>query len=428
MNKLAVGMIYMLVVLAVLALFFSGCAGPGISMKSSTGFTHEASVRVPFQPPEDSVASLYIDDEGTTVFIKHIEIHHGSVNPQKEFWREIYKIDKTGTIETEKFGPFEKIRRLKPEGNLIAFEDLESDNVTYIDMNSLTSRSVIDIDLADIIRNQFSADYYDSGLVVYTIPVPEKPSWEKGIVLYNTLTHEEIRVNLDEEYVGIGPIDIDGDNILLHATEHISKPPVLYVIGLDGTQKLKLTLYGIERLHAYDAKLIREGLIVATRHKYSFYTINATDKLGPACLLKRYSFDGEEEWSYAIPITGSLSLKLLPKKDSDILSMMIFSSNNDTSFIGYFTADEGKPVYTHDLQRFTLIWPTDTIGNYYLYRQWSGYCEVPAPKGRIAFYSYDRELASIDFNDGIYYFATSPSGKFFAVVTYRTVSIFSRIE
>jgi hypothetical protein len=60
--------------LAISAMVFPACGGPGITVESISGFTHEVSVRVPFHPPDDSVASLYIDDEGTAVFIKYIAI------------------------------------------------------------------------------------------------------------------------------------------------------------------------------------------------------------------------------------------------------------------------------------------------------------------------------------------------------------------
>ena len=61
MKKRAVGLTYLMGVVAVLAAFLPARAGPSISVESSTSFTHEASVRVPFRPPDDSVASLNID-------------------------------------------------------------------------------------------------------------------------------------------------------------------------------------------------------------------------------------------------------------------------------------------------------------------------------------------------------------------------------
>lgn len=417
---------YLLAVLAVIAVFFPACAGPGIAVKSGTGFTHEASVRIPFRPPDDSVASLNIDDEGTAVFIKHIEIHHGHVNPRKEYWREIYKIDKHGTVEIEKFGPFEVIRRLNPEGNLIALEN--GDNVTYVDVLSLTSRSVVDSDLADIIRNHYSADYYDSGLVVYTIPVPEKSGSGKGVVIYNTSTRKEVTVDLREEYASIDAMDFDGENILIKATESNRKPPVLYVLGLDGTKKLKLNLSYCKHPYSDDAKLVPGGLIVAVSDVVVVNTSNTTSQISRASVVKRYSFDGTEEWSRSIPITGLPRLKRLFSQGDDVLALTLINRNEMTSFIGYFTAHEGKQVYARTFQGEYGIWPVEMTGSFYIYPQWSLYPDIPPPSGGIALCSYDSELATVDFNDGIYYFAASPSSKFFAVVSDRTVSIFSSTE
>ena len=424
MKKVATGLMCLLGVLVILAVFFPACGGPSISVESSIGFTHEASVHVPFKPPEDSVASLCIDDEGTAIFIKHIEIFHSHVHSDREFWLEIHKIDKHGTVETEKFGPFEKIRRLKLGGNFIALEDVNSNKVTYIDVAAMTSRSVVDSDLADIMRNHYSADYYDNGLVVYTIPVPEKSGSERGVVIYNTSTHEEIRVDFQEEYASIDTIDFNGENILIKATKGNRKPPVLYMLGLDGTHELKLDL--LDQLGC--ARLIPGGIAVYMTDVLVVDTDNATSQISRSSLLKKYRFNGTVEWSHSIPLKGVPHLKLLPSQDSGVLALTLISRNEMTGFIGYFTDEDGKEVYTSTFQGEYGIWPLDNLGSYYIYPEWSLYPEIPPPSGRIALFNYSNELASVEFDDDIYYFATSPSGRFFAVVSDGVLSIFSATE
>jgi len=421
MKKLGVGLIYLLGVVAVLAVFFPACVGPGISVESSIGFTHEVSVRVPFRPPDDSVASLYIDDEGTAIFIKIIEISHRHVHSDHEFWREIYKIDRHGTVESKKFGPFEVTHRLDSKGNCIALEN--GDNVTYVDVLSLTSRSVVDSDLADIMRNH-SADYYDNGVVVYTIPVTEKSGSERGVVVYNTSTYEEIRVDFQEEYASIDTVDFDGENILIEATKSNRKPPVLYVLGLDGEIKVKLDL--LDQLGC--ARLIPGGIAVYMTGVLVVDTDNTTSQISRSSLLKKYRFNGTVEWSHSIPLKGVPHLKLLPSQDNGVLALTLINRNEMTSFIGYFTNEDGEKVYASTFQGEYGIRPLDNSGGYYIYPEWSLYPEIPPPSGRIALFNYGNELASIESDDDIYYFAASPGGKYFAVVSDGTLSIFSTTE
>ena len=85
-------------------------------------------------------------------------------------------------------------------------------------------------------------------------------------------------------------------------------------------------------------------------------------------------------------------------------------------------------MYTSTFQGEYGIWPLDKFGGYYIYPEWSLYPEIPPPSGRIALFNYGNELASVESDDDIYYFAASPSGKYFAVVSDRTVSIFSKTE
>jgi hypothetical protein len=101
-------------------MFFLGCGSLNVSFTSNKGFRHETSVRVPFSPLDDPVATLYCDDEGNAIFTKHIEIFHGHVNPPKEYQLEIFVVDKYGTVKTEKFGPYEATKSLDSPGNFIA--------------------------------------------------------------------------------------------------------------------------------------------------------------------------------------------------------------------------------------------------------------------------------------------------------------------
>lgn len=407
MKKLAVGLIYLLGMVAVLAMFFPACARPGIAVESNTGFIHEASVRIPFSPGE--ATRLFADNEGITFLVRYIDTHRGTIHSQHEFWLEIYRIDQHGTTETKKFGPFVVVNSSIEGKNIIAFGN--DDNVTYLDVASLTSKSVIDIDLADIMRNQDSVYYYDKGIVVYTESVPEKQDAERWVVIYDVTTREEVRIDLQEEFVNIHTLDISGDDIAVLGTKGIGRPAVLHVYGLDGTRKLRLDVP--DRVDS--VKLIRQGLIVANSDSF-------------ASVVKRYSFDGTVKWAQSLPISGLPHLKLLSSQDNDALALTLVDRNELTSFIGYFNTDDGEQVYAHTFHGDSSILPLDAAGNFYIYPQWSLYPEVPPPSGRVAFYNLDSELGVIDFSEGIYYFAASPSGKFFAVISDRSVSIFSRKE
>jgi hypothetical protein len=59
----------------------------------------------------------------------------------------------------------------------------------------LTSTGVEDSHLADIARDRSSAHYYGSGIAIYPTPVPGKPGSKRGVVIYDTLTHEEVKVS-----------------------------------------------------------------------------------------------------------------------------------------------------------------------------------------------------------------------------------------
>ena len=424
-KKRAVRLICLMGMLVILVVFFPACAGPDISVKSSTGFTHEASVRVPFSPPDDSVASLRIDDEGIAVFIKHIEIHHGHVNPEKEYRLEIYKVDKNGIVETEELGPFEFYRTTREGNFIITPEDM--DTVTYLDLGSLDSTTVEDRTLALILK-AFPADCFSNKIVTHLVPLSSKLNVERWLEIYNTETRKGVLVDLREEYTSINTIDFDGGNILVKAVKSNREPPDLYVLGLDGTMKLKLNLSYCKDPYSDDAKLVPGGVIVAASDVIVVDTSNTASQIARASIVKRYSFDGTVEWSQSIPITGGPRLRVLSSQDDDVLALTIFNSNEETSFIGYFTAYEGKQVYAHTFQSDSSIWPLDTKGSFYIYPQWSLYPGISPPSGRIALYSYDSEVATVDFNDGIYYFAASPSGEYFAVVSDKTLSIFSSAE
>lgn len=281
--------------------------------------------------------------------------------------------------------------------------------------------------LADIIRNQYSADYCDSGLVVYTILVPEKPGSERAVVIYNTSTHKEIMVDFQEEYASIDIIDMNGENLLIKAVRSNREPPDLYVLGLDGTNKLKLTLSYCKDPYSDDAKLVPRALVVAASDVIAVDTSNATSQISRASKVERYTFDGTVEWSKSVPLKGVPGLKLLSQKN-DILAFTIINRNELTSFISYFNAEDGEQLYADTFQSDSSILLLDTPGNFYIYPKWSLYPEIPPPTGRVAFYSYDNELGAIDFGEGFYYFAASPNGRFFAVVSDLTLSIFSTIE
>jgi len=415
-NRPSIWLIYILGMMVVVAMFFPGCTGPNISVKSNTGFIHETSVRVPFKPG-DSV-DLYIDDEGNAIFIKHIEIHHGKVSPEKEYWFEIYKADKSGIVETEKFGPFVAWQAAQ-EGDFIIAAD-ETDTVTCIDLDSLNSTTAENRLLAVILK-AFPSDYFSDRIVTHTVPLSSKIGVERWLAIYDIENQEEVTVDLREEYASIDAIDFDGEDILVKASKGNREPPVLYVLGLDGTHKLKLDL--LDQLGC--ARLIPGGIAVYMTDVLVVDTDNANSQISRSSLLKKYQFNGTVEWSQSIPLNGVPLLKLSPGQDDGVLALTLINRNEMTSFIGYFSDEDGERVYTNTFQGEYSIWPLDDLGSYYIYPEWSLYPEIPPPSGRIALFNHGNELASVESDDDIYYFATSPSGRFFAVVSDGTLSIFS---
>jgi hypothetical protein len=288
-----------------------------------------------------------------------------------------------------------------------------------VNSSSLSSRTVIDGDLATIIRDHFT-DSYRNGLVIYGIPVPEKPGMERGVVIYNTSTHEKTTVDFQEEYQNVyHPVDQDNENVLIKAVKSNNEPPDLYVLGLDGTTKLKMGLSYSRDPNSDDSKLIPGGLVVAAS--------DVRSSNGHASILKRYSFGGTEVWSKVIPVSGQPHIKL-QEGLNDILALTLTDRNDLTSFIGYFDVEKGEQLYAQLFETNSSILPLDTIGNFYVYPEWSRYPEIPAPKGLVVSYSYDNELGSVNFNEGIYYFAASPSGKYFAIISNNAMSIFSKTE
>jgi hypothetical protein len=188
---------------------------PGIAFEENSDFEHLASVRVPFT--SEWQATLFVDDDGTTTLLRYLEIHHGKVNPEKEYRLEIYKVDKNGSVETEELGPFESNRTTR-EGNfiLIAFEDM--DTVTYLDLGSLDSTTVEDRTLALILK-AFPADCFSNKIVTHPVSLSSKLNVERWLEIYNTETRKRVTVDLKEEYTSINTIDFDGVNILVKAVK-----------------------------------------------------------------------------------------------------------------------------------------------------------------------------------------------------------------
>jgi hypothetical protein len=130
------------------------------------------------------------------------------------------------------------------------------------------------------------------------------------------------------------------------------------------------------------------------------------------------------ERSVTIPITGTPILKRIQNGDDEFISLTVRSGDTER-YTGWFNTDNGSQLYAKTFHDNRKILPLDTTTCYYLHPQWSLYPEISPPAGRISLFNQDEEIAFADITDGIYYFAASPNGNFFAVVTDNLLSIFS---
>jgi hypothetical protein len=420
------------------------CGRAGISVESGVGFTREASVRIPFDPQNDTVTSLRIDDEGNTALVMRDEISPGKVNPGKEHKLETSKINRNGDKETEEYGPFEAVRISREDSFIIAAD--ETDTVTWLDQDTLESTKTENEGLSLALK-AFTGDYFDNRIMTHTVPLSSKLGVERWLAIQDMNTTKGVLVDFQEEYVNINAIDLRDEMLLVEAGRGIGNPVTLYVLSLDsmtdldteqqstGSRKIgdieHVQVEIRDRLLA--ARLTGDGLVVLLGDSLNVETDRDTSEwsISRGYALQKYSLQGQEEWHLALPAEGVVHLRLLDEEAGDIIAVTLADNNDSTGFVSYYRADNGDEIYSRIIgevetyEGFFSIHSLRKPGLYYLQPEPSGYSGIPSYGGKVSVYSYDKIIASADFKEPIYHLAVSPDSKFFAVITDGTLSIFS---
>jgi len=411
-----------------------------------SGFTYEASVRISFDPRNDTVTSLRIDDEGNAALIMREEIFHGKVNPETEYRLETLKINQNGDKETKEYGPFEAVR-ISREGSFIVAVD-ETDTVTWLDPDTFESTKIENEGFSLALKASIG-DCFDNMVMTHTVPLSSKAGVERWLAIQDMETAKGVLVDFQEEYVNLHAIDSRDEMLLVEAGRGIGNPVTLHVLSLDNTfvtdldteqQSSGSRIIGdIEHIQIeirdrlLSAWLTGDGLMVLLGDSLAVETDQDTSEtsISRGYVLKKYSFQGKEEWQRALPVEGVAHLNLLDEEAGDIIAVTLADINDSTGFIGYYHADSGDETYSRiisEVETYEGLFSVHTLsepGLYYIRPQPSGYPGIPSYGGKVSLYSYDKEIASADFKEPIYHLAVSPEGKFFAVITDGTLSIFS---
>ena len=430
----------------VVIVFFSACGSPEVRVESVSGFTPEVSLRIPFDPQNDTVISLRIDDEGNTALTMRDEIFHGKVNPEKEYHLEGYKINPIGYKETEEYGPFEAVR-ISREGSFIIAAD-ETDTVTWLDPDTLDSTKIENEGLSLALKASIG-DYFDNRIMTHTVPLSSKLDIERWLAIRDMNTDKGVLVDFQEEYVNIDAVDSRDKMLLVEAGKGIGNPVTLYALSLDDTFVTDLDtkqqssgsrmIEDIEHVQIeirdrlLSARLTGDGLVVLLGDSLAVEIDQDTSEtsISRGCVLKKYSLQGKEEWSRALPAEGVVRLCLLDEGAEDVITVALADNNDSTGFIGYYYADNGDEIYSRTISEaktYEGLFSVHSLsepGLYYIRPQPSGYPGISSYGGKMSLYCYDNVIASADFREPIYHFAVSPGGKFFAVVTDGTLSVFS---
>jgi len=394
MKKVVTIILMMVIIMALMA-----CGRDSITIESSSGFSHEVSVRIPFNPMEDAAVSLYIDNDGRAVFVKPNENHLGKVNAEREYCPELIVVDKDGVMDRLQPGIFNAWGESREGGFFTGVGGKYS--VQYLNKANLATTEVMDNSLNTILQ-RFGADCFGDKVVCYSVPLTSNPGIERFTGIYDIQTGNEVLIDLEEDYANFHGIDFNDDSVLVKAVKTGNEPPDLYIIGLDGSLKLKLTLGWSQITQYSNACFTQEGVLVYVGRK----TI--------ASSLDKYSCNGTLEWSNVIPITGTPELKRVQTGNDELISLTVRSGDTDR-YIGCFNTDNDSQLFAATFHDNRIILPLDIPAVYYLHPQWSLYPEISPPAGRISLYNRDEEIAFADITDGIYYFAASPNGNFFAV-------------
>ncbi len=286
-------------------------------------------------------------------------------------------------------------------------------------------------------------------VMTHTVPLSSKAGVERWLAIQDMETAKGVLVDFQEEYVNLHAIDSRDEMLLVEAGRGIGNPVTLHVLSLDNTfvtdldteqQSSGSRIIGdIEHIQIeirdrlLSAWLTGDGLMVLLGDSLAVETDQDTSEtsISRGYVLKKYSFQGKEEWQRALPVEGVAHLNLLDEEAGDIIAVTLADINDSTGFIGYYHADSGDETYSRiisEVETYEGLFSVHTLsepGLYYIRPQPSGYPGIPSYGGKVSLYSYDKEIASADFKEPIYHLAVSPEGKFFAVITDGTLSIFS---
>ncbi|MBN2077167.1 MAG: hypothetical protein JW762_16600 [Dehalococcoidales bacterium] len=400
-----------IILLVIITVPLPGCSKPDIGVANVSGFSHEISVRIPYDPMEDSSARLYVNNEGRAVFIKPNENRLGKVNAEKEYCPEIIRVDKNGLRETRQLGILKAWYESREGKYFIGVGGKYS--VDFIDKATMKTTEVMDNSLVSILR-EYDADCFDIKAVFYTVPLTSNPGIVRFVGIYDIETGNEVIVSLEEDYVSIDGIDFNDETILVKAVKNRDEPPDLYILGLDGAVQLKLTLDWSLIPTYCNACFTQGGIVIYNGRK----TISSS--------LGKYSCNGILEWSKIIPVTGTPVLKRIQNGNDELILLTVRSGETDR-YIGCFSTDNGSQLYVNTFHDDRAVFPLDIPACYYLHPQWSLYPEIPPPSGRTSYFNQSEEIAYIEITEGIYYFSASPNGDYCAVVTDNCLSIFSYI-
>ncbi|MBN2239725.1 MAG: hypothetical protein JW712_08120 [Dehalococcoidales bacterium] len=388
---------------------FTGCASPSIAINEISGFTHETSVKVPYDPMKDASAGLHVYDDGRAVLFKMNETFHGNVNPEKEYSPELFGVNQGGSTFKNTWGTFTNLLFERDGKYVLATDDTEY--VTTISLEDPGSSVIWNKNLAMLLRAVWDTCLIDD-VITYEVGLSSQLGVERWLSVRDVETGQEVLVDLKENYNNVDTIDVDGDRILVKAIKEGLESPDFFVLGTDGEIRNRITPDSCADFNKCDACFVEDGFVV--------YVPQGAQR----STLTKYNGSGSPVWAHLWPFIGTPELRVHPGEDIEIVTLTLRGEDTER-YLEYSDTRDGTILYSKTLHSDLFIKLTDMPGRYYLYPQWSYYPEEDPSTGKIMLYGHDEPFGSIDIEDGIYYFETSPDGRFFSVVTKNTLSIFS---
>ncbi len=200
-------------------------------------------------------------------------------------------------------------------------------------------------------------------------------------------------------------------------------PDILYVLGTDGDVALRKVLAYEEDGRYTDACLIPGGLVIAEGNAVR----TGGNGIERVTRLTEYDVQDDILWSREIPDPGHPRLERFEGANGVTVSLTITAENNYRC-VYLLSSASGHPECCMALDAGTGIRPVGDGDSFYLHPSWSLYPDIPAPAGSVILWRNGDEEATAEFSEGIYHFAASPDGRYFAILTKNTLSVFSLTE